>query len=85
MAVALEREELEISAAAICSYSRLMRAVRGRIESHGSADGGLICERRISRGRSMAWRILPDGGVVADSPYDYRLGRFVSAPLPKGV
>jgi hypothetical protein len=85
MQVRAENRETEISAAAIGSYARLLGAVPGRIETHGSPDGGLICERRIARGRSTIWRIRPDGSVVGDRPFDYGVRAFISAPLPRGI
>jgi hypothetical protein len=77
--------ETEISRAAICAYGRLLRVLKGRIRTHASSDGGLICELRVGRARPLLWRILPDGTVAADSRYSFVRGAFVTAPLPQGL
>jgi hypothetical protein len=74
--------ETEITEAAIRGYGRLLSAVGGRIETHASRDGGLICEDRTVPARPTAWRVAPDGAVLPDSPYNFRLGAFVTAGLP---
>jgi hypothetical protein len=76
-------DEIEISEAAIGAYTRLLNAVRGRIETHPSADGGLICEARTGRSRPTMWRVSPDGGVLPDSPYNFALRAFITAELPR--
>jgi hypothetical protein len=79
------RQEIEISEAAIRAYAQLVRVLKGRIRTHASQDGGLICELRAARARPMLWRILPDGAVAADSRYSFVRGGFVAAPLPQGI
>ena len=81
---ASRRGEIEITDAAIGGFSRLLRTVRGRIETHASGDGGLICEDRTIRMRPTIWRISPDGTVLPDSPYSFRRRAFISAELPTG-
>jgi hypothetical protein len=81
---ASRRGEIEITDAAISGLSRLLSAVRGRIETHASGDGGLICEDRTFRARPTIWRVSPDGAVLADTPYDFRLRAFIPAGLPPG-
>ena len=75
-------DEFEISAAAICGYGRLLRALGGKVITHGTKDGGLICEHRAAAARPTLWRISPDGAVLPDSPYNFLLGAFVTASLP---
>ena len=77
--------EIEITDAAIGGYSRLLTAVRGRIETHPSRDGGLICEDRTVPARPTVWRVLPNGVVLPDSPYNFLLGAFLTASLPRGL
>jgi hypothetical protein len=79
------RGEIEITDAAIGGFSHLLRTVRGRIETHASGDGGLICEDRTVRMRPTMWRILPNGAVLPDSPYNFRRRAFISADLPSGL
>ena len=79
------RQETEISRAAIRAYGRLLRVLEGRIRTHASTDGGLICELRVGRARPLLWRISPDGSVMADSRYSFVRGGFVTAPLPQGL
>jgi hypothetical protein len=74
--------EIEISEAALRAYARMLRVLKGRIRTHGSPDGGLICELRAGRARPTFWRILPDGAVMADSRYSFVRAAFVTAPLP---
>jgi hypothetical protein len=78
------RGEIEITEAAISGFSRLLSAVRGRIETHAFGDGGLICEDRTVRARPRIWRVTPDGAVLPDTPYNFRLRAFISAGLPPG-
>jgi len=77
--------EIEITDAAIGGYSRLLSAVGGRIATHASRDGGLICEDRTVPARPTVWQVLPDGAVLPDNPYNFLLGAFVTASLPRGV
>ena len=77
-------QEIEISEAAVRAFARLLRVLKGRIRTHSSRDGGLICELRAGRARPVLWRILSDGTVVADSRYSFVQGAFVRAPLPRG-
>ena len=77
--------EIEITDAAIGGYRRLLSAVGRRIETHASRDGGLICEDRTVGARPTAWRIAPDGAVLPDSPYNFLLGAFVTAGLPRRI
>ena len=52
----------EISSAAIAGYALLRRLVGGRIETPIRLwDGGLICEKRITRARSILWHATPTG------------------------
>jgi len=81
---AARRGEVEITDAAIGGFSHLLRTVRGKIETHASGDGGLICEDRTARMRPTMWRISPDGAVLPDSPYSFRRRAFISAELPPG-
>ncbi len=80
-----EREEVEISLAAIGGFRRLRRVLGGAVKTHGSLDGGLICEDRSVRTRPTIWRISPDGAVLADSPYNYATRTFSRVKLPQGV
>ena len=75
-------DEIEISAAALSSYGRLLRAVGRRILIHVTADGELICEDRLVSARPTLWRISRDGTVVPDRPYSYRRRAFVATELP---
>jgi hypothetical protein len=77
--------EIEISLAAITGYGRLLRAVGRMLVTHATADGGLICEYRASRARSILWRIRPDGEVLADTPYSHVRRDFVAVELPASV
>jgi hypothetical protein len=79
------RDEIEITDAAISGFSRLLSAVRGRIETHAFGDGGLICEDRTVRARPTIWRVTPDGAVLPDTPYNFRLRAFIPAGLPPGL
>jgi hypothetical protein len=79
------RDEIQISEYAIGACTRLFGAVRDRIQTHASADGGLICEARTGRSRPTFWRVSPDGGVLPDSPYNFALRAFITAELPGGV
>jgi len=81
---ALCRGEIEITDAAISGFGRLLRAVRGRIETYASGDGGLICEVRTVRARPTIWRVAADGAVLPDTPYNFRLRAFIPAGLPPG-
>lgn len=78
-------QEIEISEAAVRAYAGLMRSLKGRIRTHASRDGGLICELRAGRARPTLWRIGPDGTMVADSRYSFVRGAFVTAALPQGL
>lgn len=71
-------EEIEISPAAISAYGRLLGAVGRRIHTYAAQDGGLICEDRTSRARPTLWRILPNGEILPDRPYNYLLAGFVA-------
>jgi hypothetical protein len=77
--------DVEITAAAIRSYARLLRAVGGKILLHAGKDGGAICEDRRSPARPTVWRISPDGVVEPDHPYNFMLQAFISARLPTAV
>ena len=79
------RQEIEVSQAAVRCYGRLLRVLEGRVRSHASCDGGLICELRRPRARPILWRILPDGDVVADTRYSFVRGAFSTTPLPQGI
>ncbi len=79
------RGEIEITDAAIGTYRRLLIAMGGRITTHPSWDGGLICENRIRRARPLIWRISGDGTVVPDSRYSFTRRAFIPAALPQGV
>jgi hypothetical protein len=81
---ACRRGEIEITDAAIGGFRHLLREVRGKLETHASGDGGLICEDRTVRMRPTIWRISPDGAVLPDSPYNFRRRAFISAELPPG-
>jgi hypothetical protein len=78
----LELERVEITEAAIRGLSRLLGAVRGKLETHPAGDGGLICEDHRFHARPTIWRVSSDGDVLPDSPYSYRLRAFIPAPLP---
>jgi len=75
-------QETEISLAAIDGYGRLLRTVGGTLFTHAAKDGGLICEHRASRSRPRLWRVLPDGEILADAPYNFARGEFVAVKLP---
>jgi hypothetical protein len=79
------RHEMEVSEAAIRAYGRLLGALNGRIRTHPSCDGGLICELRPGRARPILWRIQPDGAVVPDTRYNFMRRAFVTTPLPQGI
>jgi hypothetical protein len=79
------QDELEITAAAIGAFARLLTTTGRRFKTQGTTDGGLICEDRTSPARPAVWKISPDGGLVADSCYSYPLRAFTSVPLPRGV
>jgi hypothetical protein len=76
------RDEIEISAAAICGYGRLLGLLAGTLVTHATKDGGLICEHRAARARPTLWRIAADGAVLPDSPYSFVSRAFVTANLP---
>lgn len=78
-------DETEISLAVIDGYGRLLRAVGRTLCTHAAKDGGLICENRASRSRPSLWRVLPDGEILADTPYSFSLGEFVAVKLPVSV
>jgi len=82
---AVERDRSEITEAAITGLGRLLRVVKGKLETHPSGDGGLICEYRRSHARPTIWRVSCDGEVLPDSPYSYRHRTFVPAQLPASV
>ena len=75
-------DETEISLAAIDGYRRLLRTVGPTLQTHAAKDGGLICEDRASRSRPTLWRVLPDGEILADAPYNFARGEFVAVKLP---
>jgi hypothetical protein len=77
--------EIEITDAALGGYRRLLGAVRGTVRSYAFGDGGLICEDRTVRARPTVWRVSPDGAVLPDTPYNFRLGAFIPAGLPRGI
>jgi hypothetical protein len=81
---ASSRGEIEITDAAISGFSRLLSAVRGRIETHAFGDGGLICEDRTVRAQPTIWRVTPDGTVLPDTPYHFGFRAFIPAGLPPG-
>jgi hypothetical protein len=76
------RDELEISEAAICGYGRLLRALGGTVITHATRDGGLICEHRAAGARPRLWQVSSDGTVLPDSPYSFVSRAFVTASLP---
>jgi hypothetical protein len=76
--------EIEVSEAAARAYGQLLGVLRGKVQTHASRDGGLICELRPNRARPVFWRIQPDGAVVADSRYSFVGRAFFSTPLPQG-
>ena len=78
-------DEIEISDAAICGYGRLLRALSGRVITHATNDGGLICEHRGRAARPTLWRITSDGAVVPDTPYNFLRGAFVTASVPLSI
>jgi hypothetical protein len=74
--------EIEITDAAIGAYARLLATVGARLRTHGCHDGGLLCEDRRNRARPTIWRISPEGAVLPDTRYDYRLRAFVAGAVP---
>jgi hypothetical protein len=78
-------DETEISLAAIDGYRRLLRTVGATLQTHAAKDGGLICEDHASRSRPTLWRVLPDGEILADTPYSFALGKFVAVTSPASV
>jgi hypothetical protein len=80
-----EGDEVEISVAAICGYSRLLRAVGRTIRTHAAGDGGLICEDRTVPARPMMWRVSPEGAVLPDRPYSFITRSFSTAKLPDAL
>ena len=79
------RGEIEITDEAIGTYRRLLIAIGGAITTHPSWDGGLICEKRVTRARPLIWRISADGTVVPDSRYSFTRRAFIPAALPLGI
>lgn len=77
--------ELEITDAAVNAFARLLVLTGGPLRTHGCPDGGMICEDRANRARPKLWRISPDGEVLPDRPYSFKLRSFVSAALPAGA
>lgn len=75
----------EITDAAIGTYARLLATTGRRLRTHGSADGGMICEDRTSPARPRIWKISPDGAMVPDTLYSFALRAFTAAALPQGV
>jgi hypothetical protein len=78
-------DEVEISPAAIAAYGRLLGALGRRVYTHGTPDGGLICEDRSCPVRPTLWRIVRNGEILADRPYSYTRAGFVTGELPAGV
>lgn len=78
-------DELEISAAAIGGYARLRRAVGSAIVAHVRADGSLICEDRRVAARPTMWQISTRGTISPDAPYNFLVGGFVAAKLPRSA
>ncbi len=76
-------QEVEISDAAIRAYAGLLRALPGRISTHASRDGGLICEMRPRRARPILWRILADGTLRPDNRYSFVRKGFITTQLPQ--
>jgi hypothetical protein len=84
--VASATDEVEITAEAVSSYARLLRATGHRIHTYATRDGGLICEDRTrTRARPTMWRIQGDGTLVADTPYNFLVQAFVASGLPAAV
>ncbi|HEY1524332.1 MAG TPA: hypothetical protein VGF70_15080 [Solirubrobacteraceae bacterium] len=75
--------EATITEAALRTCGRLVALMAGRIATHASSDGGLICEDRTSRARPRMWRIMPDGALLSDSSYNFTRQKFIRAPLPQ--
>jgi hypothetical protein len=75
-------DETEISLAAIDGYRRLLRTIGPALQTHAAKDGGLICEDRASRSRPTLWRVLPNGEILADAPYSFTVGEFVTVTPP---
>lgn len=75
----------EITRAAVAGFARLRRTVGGRFATHPFHDGGLICEQRRGRARSVLWRVAADGTVIPDTPYSYAQRAFVAAPGISGL
>ncbi len=80
-----DQDEFGITAAAIRGYGRLLKAVGGKIRTHPSKDGGLICEDTRHPARPTIWRVCPDGAVLPDSQYNFLLRAFITGALPEGV
>jgi hypothetical protein len=80
-----ERDEVEISVAAICAYGRLLRALGRTIRTHPSGDGGLICEDNTVPGRPVLWRVSRQGAVFPDRPYSFITRSFTTAKLPDAL
>ena len=78
-------DELEITEAAIDTFARLLVLTGRRLKTHGSGDGGMICEDRTSPARPRIWKITRDGVLVADSHYSFALRAFTAAPLPQAI
>jgi hypothetical protein len=77
--------ELEITDAAIGTFARLLVVTGRRLKTHGSGDGGMICEDRTSPARPTLWKISPDGGLVPDSRYNYARRAFAPVALPTSI
>jgi hypothetical protein len=75
--------EVTVTEAAIRTCGRLVALMAGRIATHASRDGGLICEDRASRARPRLWRITPEGALLSDSSYNFTRQAFTAVPVPQ--
>ena len=77
--------EPEVTDEALGAFGQLLVIIGRRLRTHATRDGGLICEDSSSRTRPAMWRISPDGVVLPDSRYSFRLGGFTPVALPQGT
>lgn len=77
--------QIQITEAAIGSCGRLQAAIRGRLTTYPSGDGGLICEHRAFPARPTMWRILPNGELQPDLRYSFSQRAFTTGALPHGT
>lgn len=78
-------QQAQITDAAIGTCGRLQAAMRSRLATYPSGDGGLICEDRALRARPTIWRILPSGEVQPDRRYSFSQHAFTTGALPHGI